>query len=137
MGIGSYGICNNEQEAICISCLDFTEWDYEDIEGNILFCLPPSFYKSSGWEQDHRIIAENKLFTVQITGHAHDVGLRLRVRPHLYEYTPDMTGLAEANLYRTAKGIFDRLSHIYSLRVKTSGYTSAPYERDENQNGEN
>ena len=128
MGIGSYGICNDEQEAICIDCLDFDEWDYEDVRDNILFCLPPSFTTTAGRENDHRIIAENALFTVQITDHEHDIGLRIRIRPDLYEYTPDTTGLAKANLERTAAGIFDRLSRIYNLRVKTSGYTSAPYQ---------
>ena len=137
MGIGSYGICNEEQEAVCIDCLNFSELDYEDIEANITSCLPPSFTKTSGWEDDHRIIAENRLFTIQITDHAHDVGLRIRIQPDLHYYTPDTTGLAQANLGRVAKGVFDRLSYIYNLRVKTSGYTSAPYRHDENRNGGN
>ena len=132
MGIGSYGICNDKQKAVCIDCLGFNDWQYEDVEENIISCLPPSFAKTDGWENDHRIIAENRLHSVQITGHAHDIGLRIRVKSDLQDYIPDTTGLAQANLSRVANGIFDRLSRFYKLRVKTSGYTSTPWVRREN-----
>ena len=134
MGIGSYGICNDEQEAVCIDCLDFNEWDYEDIQDNLLSILPKSFCDYSDdrkWDNDHLIIAENSLFSVQTIGHEHDVGLRVKIKDHLYEYDGyrDITGLAKHNLENTAKKIFDAMSDMYDLRVKTSGYTSTPYEK--------
>lgn len=121
MGIGSYGINNDNQKAVCIDCMDFEQFDYDDIESNIVYALPKSFSPTKGWNDNHAIIAENNLFTVELCGHDCDTGLRVVCKDN------DYINLAQHNLDKTAKLIFDKVSEMYSLRVKTSGYTSSPY----------
>lgn len=124
MGIGAYGINNEEQKAVTIDGLDMDELDVELLERDIVNALPDSFVDETNRDlrdDEHKILASNGLFSVQTIGWEHDIGLRVKIRDDEY------WNLAAANLDSTAEKLFRRLAGRYELRVKTSGYTTGPY----------
>jgi len=139
MGIGTYGLCNDEQKAVTIDMLEYTgayqdeereiqEYDYDDVQETIIDCLPKSYEANDkrSWNDKHLIVAQNTFYAVETIGWEHDIGLRVRVREEALE--GGALALAYAGLSTAAYSIFDKLHKAgLPLRLRTSGYTSEAY----------
>lgn len=136
MGIGSYGICNDEQQAVCIDMLEYAgayeadtasieEWHSDDVTETIYGALSKAFYSADKWDGDHHVIAESTLLTVGVCSHGDDIGLRVRIKDH----DAGLDGLAYNAMRAASRRLFRKLHDAgLPLRVKTSGYTSAAYQ---------
>lgn len=112
------------------------EWDY--VKGVIAECLPESFtivdsyadvprhIRRSYYDgfRDSAVLAYNGLFTLWVDEHsdAHHTGIGLTVNE-------DAPAFARNRLDAMADAFFDRLSEMLELSVRTSAWTSAPYQK--------
>jgi hypothetical protein len=137
MGIGTYGINNDTQRAVCIDMIayagkdengdyiDLEDFHYEDVIEKIYCALSTTFIPVKNTCKDnHRIIAESNLLSIEAIGWEHDVGLRVKIKDDL-DY--NQQSIAFNALESASRRLFNKLADYLSLRIKTSGYTSAEY----------
>lgn len=107
---------------------DLRQFDFQNFEDMVEKILPDSFEPARHWVSDDGFIsamyvfAENGLFYLVMQEWESYVALALIPKQK-------NRNLAEGKLSQTAKKIFDKLATRYDLSVRTSAWTSAPYQK--------
>lgn len=119
-------ISDPENEDDCDAAL----WRYQDFRDCMRECLPKSFVMASDHDRGHFrldrdsvVVAYNALFVLWSDSQAddHHLGIGFTVR----EGAP---AFAKSRLAQTARLFFDQLNDRYPLSVRSSAWTSVPYE---------
>jgi len=111
--------------------IEYDDFYYDDLIDHVRETLPKSycdvdkhFNRDSG-----KVIAENDFYEIVVTGWEGYYAVSVALKESDYDNQGNMYSLAKSHLDKRAKQIFDKLSEYYDLRVRSSGWTSGPYEK--------
>jgi hypothetical protein len=139
MGVGIYystdGISVLTEGPLHNDELDYSEnvregdFFYGQLIIDIREVLPKTYSDIDLEKSDHGegiVIAENSFYEVSIVPWECDYAIVVHPTQD-DDYEEGYHPLAVANLSRAAHSIFSKLSQLYELRVRTSGYTTGKY----------
>lgn len=111
--------------------LGYCEMFMEDAINEILSCLPESFKALTidEWFADGKVIAENGLYRVLLTGWESYTAISIVAKEGDYYDEGNVFSLALHHLESRSRVIFDKLSEGYELHFRTCAWTSGVYEK--------